>query len=483
MNKLTIVVLNLVLATALIPMVWMFSENAKQDTTSVSFNITTEGGTLTTEQLTTIIDNFDLIDTGNNLNFASTVPLEIKKTETYTTYDVSAQLPNEQLINLQAGDVIQFIWDESLYTATSNEVRLQNFYTIISQTDLWGVSSGNGPSFTNNVIKLYYNETFLSLVTWDDVGLEFVFNATPYSDIWIEWIPDPVTETGIINILQNWPTPIGYGYGKSSSPVVSPNNVYDFSTALTDPTVHFTLYQGSSALSFVDNTSSDPVIKTTSTVETWDFDPADLVTNTYYIRAGDYITHNKSTIRNNVSYTEYLTFNSGSPVRPYFSITGTGFSFNYNVDQLLTYEGGVWNNPTLATNFSDSWIDWSVTGDVGTLTFLQDLPNPIHSVRISTNFTLSRYYWQNSTNMNTNSTLYMTIPPSELELNYGNASLFINAETGVITIDGLLVGDQTVIIDIVVAQTGVLGSLITLLPFLFVIGIISFVGYAIKKKF
>jgi uncharacterized repeat protein (TIGR02543 family) len=117
------------------------------------------------------------------------------------------------------------------------------------------------------------------------------------------------------------------------------------------------------------------------------------------IKAGDTLTFTRvNEYYNNVTYTEYFRNNYSSTDVWGFSSTGTGHSVRYNGTS-FRLEGGTWQSHAFSEPYSDEWISWTYTGDVGTLTFLQDWPVVIEHLIASTATTSPKMSWSNSTSI------------------------------------------------------------------------------------
>ena len=101
------------------------------------------------------------------------------------------------------------------------------------------------------------------------------------------------------------------------------------------------------------------------------------------IKAGDTFVHTKPEFREGIIYTIYMQNGTVTSNRWGFSFTGNMQAVWYNNTSFI-FTSGEWNLPVLSAPYSDDWITWTVDGDVGTLTFLQDFPVVLDTMITST---------------------------------------------------------------------------------------------------
>lgn len=139
------------------------------------------------------------------------------------------------------------------------------------------------------------------------------------------------------------------------------------------------------------------------------------------IKADDTLVITLPDVVNNVVYTEHFRNISTDATIWGFSQTGDSVNVHYN-STLYELIGGTWDAPVFGAEFSDAWIDWSVDGTIGTLTFLQDFPVDLIGIYISTNPGVLKTSWFNTTNISTFSILNTV---EEVPV-YDNADTLVN---------------------------------------------------------
>lgn len=155
------------------------------------------------------------------------------------------------------------------------------------------------------------------------------------------------------------------------------------------------------------------------------------------IKTGDTVVIELPEFLNNVVYTETLRPALTDPSTWGFSCTGESIKVLYNA---TNYEliGGTWDAPVFGAEYSDTWIDWSVDGTTGTLTFLQDFPYDLVGIERSNNLGVINNTFINSTSI-ADLSVYNTTEEVPV---YGTADYLVN----LIPLFGVLLIVGTVIV-------------------------------------
>lgn len=108
------------------------------------------------------------------------------------------------------------------------------------------------------------------------------------------------------------------------------------------------------------------------------------------IKAGDTFVTELPAFRSNILYTIYIQ-NGETPASRYgFATTSSGRDIYIN-NVPYRFESGTWDAPAFETDFSNEWFTWVVVGTTGTMTFLQDFPVELDTIRSSTDVTYTEY--------------------------------------------------------------------------------------------
>lgn len=101
------------------------------------------------------------------------------------------------------------------------------------------------------------------------------------------------------------------------------------------------------------------------------------------IKAGDTFITTLPEFRSNIMYTIYIQNGETPASRTGFATSSSSRDIYINGTP-YAFESGTWDAPVFAADFSNEWFTWVVVGDVGTMTFLQDLPDEIDTIVSST---------------------------------------------------------------------------------------------------
>lgn len=236
------------------------------------------------------------------------------------------------------------------------------------------------------------------------------------------------------------------------------------------------LLDGSIEDSFVDITLDDPFYFEETILNDVDLTLALLP---IYIRAGDTLTLNLPDVVSNVQLRTYLSNDWDSSLGRYgFSWWNAGLEV-YIAGTSYDLTSGTWDEPVIEASFTNTNLDWAVVGDVGTLTFLTDWPEPIINLynsngEIKTDFSVNDSYWVDFISFD------LTSPASQIHFNFVTATLSYDVGTETFTSDtALLDGNQSLSLTYEIEMNNTISTLLDILPILFVViivvGAVSFI--------
>lgn len=205
--------------------------------------------------------------------------------------------------------------------------------------------------------------------------------------------------------------------------------------------------------------------------------------NPINIHAGDIMVFNRTIATyNNISYYEvYRNDMNIDPIIWGFKSSSGGHSVYINGEGFLL-EGGSWNSHSFQPAFTNEYLDWSFSGNVGTLQFLKDWPVSLDGIYSSSKPTVMKRGWANSTNISMFTSFTLTIPISNLELQYTTTTLSINvADLTVNSNSELKEGIQTIILTFNKPVNNTIVMILDILPLIFALIVIS--GSVIYIKF